>query len=163
VFAHPNSDLEQVREWLRGVDLGGEGLVLRSCSEDVAIDRALVAAGWDLAELARRYRRFVDSFTAVRAALATQADVSPQAAFIIRTLLIHDYRKIHLRDPLLPPALLPADWVGAAAYELCADLYAKVFAAAEEFLTDTASTLEKDLPPADLSAYKRFGGISMRA
>src|SRR2546430_16693793 len=28
-------------------------------------------------------------------------------SFIIRTLLIHEYRKIHLRDPLLPPALLP--------------------------------------------------------
>jgi hypothetical protein len=38
-------------------------------------------------------------------------------------------------------------------------LYAKVFAAAEEFLTGTASTLEEALPPADASAYARFGGI----
>jgi hypothetical protein len=39
-------------------------------------------------------------------------------------------------------------------------LYAKVFAAAEEFLTATASTLEEALPPADASACARFGGIS---
>jgi len=110
-----------------------------------------------LGELARRYRRFVDSFAA--AAAASGDGLSPESAFVIRTLLIHEYRKIHLRDPLLPPALLPNDWVGASAYELCARLYAKIFAAAEEFLTGTASTLEQALPPADASAYARFGGI----
>jgi phenylacetic acid degradation operon negative regulatory protein len=162
VFAHPNSNLAQVREWLRGVDLGGEGLVLRSSSEDVAVDRALVAAGWDLGELARRYRKFVDAFAGVRATLESEAKVSPQAAFIIRTLLIHDYRKIHLRDPLLPPALLPADWVGSTAYELCSSLYSKVFPEAEEFLTMTASTLQEPLPAAASATYQRFGGIGTR-
>jgi phenylacetic acid degradation operon negative regulatory protein len=159
LFAHPNSNLVQVREWLHGVDLGGEGLVLRSCSEDVAVDRALVAAGWDLGELARRYRKFVDGFAAVRSALEAHATVTPEAAFIVRTLLIHDYRKIHLRDPLLPPALLPVDWVGSGAYDLCGSLYSKVFAQAEEFLTVTASTLEARLPAAEPAAYQRFGGI----
>jgi DNA-binding transcriptional regulator PaaX len=49
--------------------------------------------------------------------------------------------------------------VGSSAYDLCAKLYSKVFAAAEEFLTATASTLAEPLPPADASAYQRFGGI----
>jgi phenylacetic acid degradation operon negative regulatory protein len=157
VFAHPNSNLEQAREWLRNLDGARDALLLKSSSDDLVIDRAIVAAGWDLGELARRYRRFVDSFAA--AATVSAAELSPESAFVIRTLLIHEYRKIHLQDPLLPPALLPSDWVGASAYELCADLYAKVFAAAEEFLTGTASTLEEALPPAELSAYARFGGI----
>lgn len=159
VFAHPNSDLEQVREWLRGLDLGrDEGLLLRSWAGDVAVDKALVAAGWNLGDLARRYRRFVDSFAAVESALATRAaaELTPESAFVIRTLLIHDYRKIHLRDPLLPPALLPDDWVGSNAYNLCAKLYSQVFAAAEEFLSATASTLAQPLPLADAAAYKRF-------
>jgi phenylacetic acid degradation operon negative regulatory protein len=60
---------------------------------------------------------------------------------------------------LLPPALLPNDWVGSTAYDLCANLYAKVFAAAEEFLTGMASSLEGASPPADSSVYARFGGI----
>jgi phenylacetic acid degradation operon negative regulatory protein len=119
----------------------------------------VVAAGWDLGELARRYRRFVDAFSSVEAALASGAAVTPEAAFIIRTLLIHDYRKIHLRDPLLPPALLPHDWVGSSAYDSCARSYGKVFAAAEQFLTETASTLEAVLPQADAAVYERFGGI----
>jgi phenylacetic acid degradation operon negative regulatory protein len=158
-FAHPNGNLAEVRGWLRALDLGGESLVLRSASGDAAVDRGMVAAGWDLIELARRYRRFIDSFAAARAALdSSGSSLAPEAAFIIRTLLIHDYRKIHLRDPLLPPALLPKDWVGSNAYELCGDLYSRVFAAAEDFLTATASTLEQRLPPAEAAAYQRFGG-----
>jgi phenylacetic acid degradation operon negative regulatory protein len=157
VFAHPNSNLEQAREWLRNLDVAPDALLLKSSSDDIVVDRAVVAAGWDLGALARRYRRFVDSFAA--AATVSADAVTPESAFIIRSLLIHEYRKIHLQDPLLPPALLPNDWVGSSAYDLCANLYAKVFAAAEEFLTGTASALEKALPPADTSAYARFGGI----
>src|SRR5262249_18396191 len=61
VFAHPNSDLDQVRQSLRALALVqqqshsakvpvGDGWLLRSCSGDAAVDRALVAAGWDLDE-----------------------------------------------------------------------------------------------------------------
>ena len=159
VFAHPNSNLEQAREWLRSLDAAEDAMLLRSSSDDVAVDTAVVAAGWDLGELARRYRRFVDSFTAVGKALASPDALTAEAAFVIRTLLIHDYRKIHLQDPLLPPALLPAGWVGSSAYDLCASLYARVFGAAEEFLTATASTLNEPLPAAEAAAYERFGGI----
>lgn len=160
IFAHPNSNLEQAREWLRSLEVAKDAILLRSSSEGVVADRAIVAAGWDLGELARRYRRFVDSFAAVANALGSHDTVAPQSAFVVRTLLIHDYRKIHLQDPLLPPELLPDDWVGSSAYDLCANLYAKVFAAAEQFLTGTASTLEEALPQADASAHERFGGIS---
>lgn len=85
------------------------------------------------------------------------AKLSGEAAFVIRTLLIHEYRKIHLRDPLLPPALLPADWVGAAAYDLSKRLYCVVFPAAESHLSSTAATMTAPLPPANHTAYARFG------
>ena len=41
----------------------------------------------------------------------------------MRTLLIHEYRRVLLRDPRLPAALLPLDWPGAAAFALCRDFY----------------------------------------
>jgi phenylacetic acid degradation operon negative regulatory protein len=80
---------------------------------------------------------------------------------VIRTLLIHQYRKIHLRDPLLPHSLLPADWIGAQAYELCRDLYRRVFAAAEEHITTTAETLDSKLSTPVRDTYKRFGGLTV--
>lgn len=164
LFAHPNWSVERARAALSGLEGLENALLLKSESEGSEADRRLVAAGWDLGDLTRRYRRFVDIFSPVLESVTTReyANDEPlpaEAAFIIRTLLIHEYRKIHLQDPLLPPALLPSDWVGAAAYELTKGLYSAVFPAAERYLSDTASTMTEPLPPADRSAHARFGGL----
>jgi phenylacetic acid degradation operon negative regulatory protein len=170
VFAHPNWSVEEARAGLKGVPGAAEGILLRSTSEGGEADRQLVAVGWDLGDLTRRYSRFVETFRPVADALGPVAArdsktvvavpaVTDESAFIIRTLLIHEYRKIHLQDPLLPPALLPVNWVGAAAYDLSKRLYSTVFAAAERYLSNTASTTTEPLPTADGSAYARFGGL----
>jgi phenylacetic acid degradation operon negative regulatory protein len=158
VFAHPNWDVAEARTALSGLDGAADGLLLKSMSEGSAADRRLVAVGWDLADLTRRYARFVDTFTPVADAIGSA--LTDEAAFVVRTLLIHEYRKIHLRDPLLPPALLPDDWVGSTAYDLSRRLYSRVFPAAERYLSNTASTTTEPLPRADSSAYARFGGLT---
>jgi phenylacetic acid degradation operon negative regulatory protein len=113
-----------------------------------------------LAELARAYQRFAATFEPVKSALAGRSITpAPETAFIIRTLLIHEYRKIHLRDPLLPYSLLPADWIGARAYELCRDLYRRVFSDAEAHVAAVASTLAGKLAAPSRDTYKRFGGL----
>jgi phenylacetic acid degradation operon negative regulatory protein len=158
LFAHPSCTLEQARSWTKEVDGAGKALLLRSSGESVAVDRQLVATGWDLGELARRYQRFVDTFAPVGTAVqsARLEGANAESAFVVRTLLIHEYRKIHLRDPLLPPALLPDGWVGTAAYELCRRLYPAVFAEAERFLSEHASSIRAPLPPPDAAVHKRF-------
>jgi phenylacetic acid degradation operon negative regulatory protein len=169
VFAHPNSSIDQVRDWLGSLDDARDAIVFKSSSDAIDVDRKVAGAGWDLGELARRYSRFVAAFSPVETALkvampqGTQTTTADSAAaFIIRTLLIHDYRKIHLQDPLLPPVLLPDEWIGSSAYELCRKLYAKVFRAAEQHLSSKACTLIAPLMPADRSAYSRFGGVLSR-
>ena len=102
-------------------------------------------------DLARRYQRFVRALRAARAACAA-ASCRGGTAFLVRTLLIHEYRKVHLQDPLLPPALLPEAWVGAAAYALCRRLYARVFAPAELYLSASAHRLHRPLPAAGAAA-----------
>ena len=158
VYAHPACTLEEARGWLAAVGCGSHCWLLKSATEGLPADRRLVAEGWDLAEIARRYRRFRDAFAPVAAAVRDSDALTPQAAFLVRTLLVHEYRKIHLQDPLLPPALLPAGWVGTEAYELTATLYAVVFAAAERFLTETGRTFAGPLPPVGAEAHARFGG-----
>jgi len=162
LFAHPNWSIEEARTALSGIAGAANALLLKSESEGSDADRRLVASGWNLGDLTRRYRRFVAMFSPVSEALASgnNVDLTAPAAFVIRTLLIHEYRKIHLQDPLLPPTLLPADWVGATAYDLTRRLYAAVFAAAESYLSNTASTLSEPLPPADSLARARFGGLT---
>jgi phenylacetic acid degradation operon negative regulatory protein len=158
LLAHPIYTPAQVRRWLRR-GASARVLLLRARNDDLGADRRLAGRGWDLKDLAQRYRRFVAAFAPVETALARAAP-APATAFLVRTLLIHEYRKIHLRDPLLPPPLLPPRWVGSAAYELCARLYGRVFAAAEEHLGGTAHRLHRALPPAGAGAPERFGGLT---
>lgn len=158
VYAHAACTLEEARSWLAAVGCGNHCWLLKSATEGLAADRRLVAAGWNLAEIARRYRRFRDAFAPLEGAVRASDALAPQAAFLVRTLLVHEYRKIHLQDPLLPPALLPAEWVGTEAYALTASLYAAVFAGAEQFLTETGGTIAGALPPAGAEVHARFGG-----
>src|SRR3989440_4380524 len=161
LLAHPGCSPGQARHWLRNLDGAADALLLRSLGGDLAADRRLAAQGWDLDELARRYRRFLARFAPVGSAVRSRG-APPQTAFLVRTLLIHEYRKIHLQDPLLPPALLPRDWVGMAAYALCRRLYARVFADAETYLSATAHRLHRRLPGANPAAHAPFGGIARR-
>ena len=87
----------------------------------------------------------------------------PESAFVVRTLLLHEFRKVHLRDPLLPAPLLPADWAGFAAYDLCRDLYARVFQTAEAHLAVHARRLRGPMPPIEPATYARFGGLARAA
>jgi len=159
LFAHPERELEDVREEMRGLGVANGALLMQAMTGDMEEDRRLAATSWDLTELSRRYRRFVELFRPALASLRPGVTPPPQAAFIIRTLLIHEYRKIHLRDPLLPASLLPQAWVGAAAYELCRSLYARVFTAAESYLSANVTTEKGGLAPPTESAYRRFGGL----
>ena len=160
LFAHPGCSVPQARDSLRKVAGARGALLLHSSGAGLAADRELVARGWDLGELTRRYRYFVARFSAVEPTVA--AGVAPETAFLLRTLLIHEYRKVHLQDPLLPPALLPEAWVGAKAYGLCRRLYGALFGEAEQYLSAAAHQLSRPLPPASSAAHARFGGLPLR-
>ena len=81
-------------------------------------------------------------------------------AFQVRTLLIQEYRRILLRDPLLPAELLPAGWNGTAAYQLCRNLYQVVYQPADDFMSASFETADGPLPPPAPEFYKRFGGLN---
>jgi phenylacetic acid degradation operon negative regulatory protein len=156
VFGHPGLGREAVRTRLAAAGIANHLTLLEAQSEHARDDRRLVRQGWNLAELARAYRRFVSAFTPLSVALKSGGTPAPEVAFVARTLLIHEYRRIHLRDPALPDALLPQDWIGTAAYELCRELYRALFPAAERYLTLTARRLAGALPPAARAARARF-------
>jgi phenylacetic acid degradation operon negative regulatory protein len=135
------------------------GALVFSAATGAGFDRALIRASWDLRSLASRYRRFMVLFAPVREALRRSGPIEPETAFLVRALLVHEYRKIHLRDPLLPQSLLPRAWIGNAAYSLCRTLYSAVFPAAEAYLNTQADRRGGALPPPAAATYQRFGGL----
>ena len=159
VFAHPMLPRAEVDRALRRSPRLAGAIVLTSTQSESRGDRQLATLGWDLADLAARYRRFIAQFAPARAALDEDASPEPLPSFLIRTLLIHEYRKVHLRDPLLPAALLPADWVGTDAYRLCRGIYERVARPAETHLSAFGARLDGPLPAATAELPARFGGL----
>ncbi len=157
IFAHPEIDSRAPWAWRAKGPLSHVIVFDANLAEDDAPQR-LVSLGWDLDELGARYQRFVKRFERVRAALGARPP-DTQACFIVRTLLIHEYRRLHLRDPLLPSRLLRADWPGARAAALCRDIYGRVFAPSEVYLSQEAAQLDGALPAPDAAVLLRFGGI----
>lgn len=117
--------------------------------------RMLGSAAWQLAALADAYQRFIAAFAPLAEAAAT--DWEPAQAFRLRILLIHEYRRIILRDPLLPRDMLPLDWPGLAARKLCRQLYKATLPRSEPWLSAHGGTLEGPLPPPDEGFRRRFG------
>jgi phenylacetic acid degradation operon negative regulatory protein len=96
--------------------------------------RKLVAKAWPLGRMQRSYTRFLATFAALDKASAQIASLSDLDAFVARILMIHQFRRIILHDPVLPAELLPVDWPGREARELCARLYHALLPASERWL-----------------------------
>jgi phenylacetic acid degradation operon negative regulatory protein len=160
VFAHPEFDSKDLHPQ-RGSGLLSQTIAFEAALSGADAPERLITMGWDLHDLGLRYQRFVKRFERVHAALDRQRASDDAASFIVRTLLIHEYRRLHLRDPLLPPQLLRADWPGAQAAALCREIYARVFKPSEIYLSRIAATLAGPLPAADSSVMQRFGGIRL--
>jgi phenylacetic acid degradation operon negative regulatory protein len=131
-------------------------VVLAARPKSVENARALARTCWRLDELDAAYGQFLKAFCPVAADIADGAQVSDAQAFQLRTLLIHDWRRIVLRDPLLPRAMLPEDWPGLRAHGLVAGVYPKVLAAAERWLGRHAVNEAGALPPPSPALEKRF-------
>lgn len=121
---------------------------------------SLLRQCWDLESLDADYRRFIGRFRRVVELFRDDPAPDPGQCFVVRTLLIHEFRRVTLHDPQLPPAMLPARWHAREAYALCRDFYRLTQRRAEQHL---AATLESDggpLPPAAPYFYQRFGGLA---
>jgi len=159
VFAHPELDPQALRSQRAAGGLLSKVVAFDASLVGEGAPQRLVELGWDLEDLGLRYRRFVGRFAPVLAELERHRHIEPRDCFLVRTLLIHEYRRLHLRDPLLPAQLLRPDWPGAQAAVLCRDIYVRVFGPSEAYLSRVASRLAGALPAADASVLQRFGGI----
>lgn len=130
-------------------------LLLRAAPDDPESARRIAARAWPLSQLERRYAAFLEEFAGMADAVEGGAGPRGLAALVVRVLLIHAYRRIVLRDPGLPAALLPEPWPGDAARVLCARIYRALAPEAEAWLDAHARAEDGALPAS--SAEGRFG------
>jgi phenylacetic acid degradation operon negative regulatory protein len=118
-------------------DLAGDAIRLQITGDPADLG-ALAARAWDLDAIAEAYTRFVDVFEPLGVALKSGISLSDRDAFLARTLLIHAWRRIILRDPLLPPEVLPMDWPGTSARQVCGSIYRRLLTPSEAWLDANA-------------------------
>ena len=70
--------------------------------------------------------------------------------------MIHDFRRLLLRDPELPAVLLPAKWPGQKARDLCRDLYQRLLPASEGYLDQHLQLASGVVPEASTLLAQRF-------
>ena len=166
-FVHPSADLTAAFDALIAEGLAPlldrlmPLLAADSRAGLAANDADLVRRAWNLDELAKAYAGFVATYLPILGELRRdrQAAVGDADAFLLRTLLIHDYRRLLLRDPELPDVLLPADWPGQKARLLCMELYRRLLAASERHLDQYLTLADGHSPPPDPAYAERFPAV----
>jgi phenylacetic acid degradation operon negative regulatory protein len=164
VMAHPRMERAELLPLLQERDALDETIVMQSEPQELLTSKALrlqVKESWNLNLLGERYDNFLNQFRPLWNELKIEDSLSPEDCFIARTLLIHEYRKVLLRDPLLPDELLPGDWEGRSAKQLCRNLYMAIYVRSDQFLACNLENASGPLPAPGAGFYRRFGGLDV--
>ncbi|MDM3872509.1 phenylacetic acid degradation operon negative regulatory protein PaaX [Porticoccus sp. W117] len=163
VMAKPGADRLSLDETLKELGLQQQVVVMRSQPDDQASAQQLksrVYACWNLEQLEQQYRAMYDVFSPLLERLNSGDSLVPEAAFQLRTLLIHDYRRLLLKDAELPESLLPEHWVGRQVYSLVADIYRHIQQGSESYVMEALETTDGPLPTASSDYFARFGQLA---
>jgi phenylacetic acid degradation operon negative regulatory protein len=164
VMLHPDPDKALMRQVLNDMDASEQAVVMSGGVEADFSTSALsgmIQSCWDLDRLAEDYTEFLEMFRPLWQTMSSNGELDPQLCFVVRTLLMHGYRRALLRDPMLPDELLPANWPGTAARALCRNLYRLVQSAAETHVMGMLETAEGPVPEAHPAYFTRFGGLQI--
>jgi len=159
IFALPRDQTGAAHKVLGKLKLSGHALVLGAHEMNEGkglLISELISQCWDLDGVAGQYQGFLDTFSPMLASI--NDDMRPAQAYAIRALAFHEWRRIVLHDPQLPAQMLPQNWPGHTARELCGALYWRVFDQAEIFLDDLLGQDPDHYHALKPEVYKRFGG-----
>jgi len=164
VFVHPSADLGACMESLQSDGLRPVLPKLLPLMADHAgltpmgSNADLVQRAWDLRHLAQGYVEFLAVYQPVLKELRANGRkrLHGRTAFLARALMIHDYRRLLLRDPELPAELLPRHWPGEQARALCSALYQRLLPDSEAYLDQQLQLADGRVPPASAVLTRRF-------
>lgn len=133
----------------RGEVPAGTGLADTDLAALLATDLKALEPAWR--KFLRRFRPLADAVARTDA-----AELKPESAFLAQTLLVHNYRRIVLKEPELPAGLWPANWVGDDAYDVAASCYHALAGPAEAHLLGVCEAGGAPLLPLDPEYAARY-------
>jgi phenylacetic acid degradation operon negative regulatory protein len=164
ILAHPSADSEALLDILQETGAHDKVVAMRAANISALTSKPLqelVHECWNLDVLAAKYTDFIERFRPVLRTLKAASNLDPEQCFLVQTLLMHDFRRALLHDPQLPTQLLPANWSGGVARQLCRDIYGITWPHAQRHLLTVCETASGPLPPAAAYFHERFGGLAV--
>ena len=161
MYAHPSSEKTSLEETLHEQNLLGKVIVFSASADDLdsqAALKTLAEQKWNLEELREMYGDFLRFYRPLTSTLGKN-NPGPELSFQIRTLMLHEYRRVLLRDPDFPEAMLPNGWIGFEANDLARRLYALLSENSLDFIYKNMENAQGALPEVNVQYFKRFGGI----
>ena len=125
-WASPNPLEDQVMEMARTYELEDNIILFKTNSIMSHTNEEIVNKGWDLNEISKNYAAFIEKYGEIYENLKDKVwndSLDEEYCFVMRTTLVHEYRKFLFIDPSLPVDLLPEDWNGFKARELFFNLH----------------------------------------
>lgn len=126
-YAHPSIERSSLEDTLKELKITDSVVVFSSKTIDDNSEKVLkklVFEKWDLKGLQQQYELFIETYQPILDSLTTGPSLSGQQSFQLRILLIHEYRRILLKDHELSKNMLPENWEGYKANQLVKALYA---------------------------------------
>ncbi len=166
VMAYPGCDRVKLQNLLLNLQMTDQVVIFKAetlqfWQDSYATIQRMVEINWPIQDLHARYETFIGDFREILNLIEADEQLDAVQAFQVRILLIHQYRRILLKDPNLPFELLPSNWLSLTARNLSSNIYQAVCTIGDEFFFEIARTSEGSMPPAHPQFFKRFGGLKM--
>jgi len=170
VFAHPCIDQTSLEETLKELKLT-DSVVVFSCKtiddSSANVLKVLVQKQWHISELADQYQQLLTSYQALQDKIIAKAKnqgkyqepsstITEQQCFLLRTLLIHEYRRVLLKDHELPKQMLPEQWQGFSVHQLVNNLYSDLAQPSLNYIRQQLQNSSGGLPKEQETYWQRF-------
>lgn len=159
VWAHPSIGKEALEETLAQMELLEKVIVFNSTTYQNTSQKTLkqlVQERWNIEELAESYQLILDKYRPLLLNILEKDKPTPQQAFLIRTLFIHEFRRVLIKDHELPDSMLPYDWPGFETIELAEKLYGLLAKDSISYVVENLKNPQGYLPTVSRKFWGRF-------
>ena len=159
MFGKPLIGDSTVHETLDGFRVSDKVIVMQATADEWSSDailKDLVYRNWDLADVATGYRDFLRRFKPVLRWLRSRRQIDSELAYVVRLLLIQDFRRLLLQDTPAPKELLPGNWPGAEARQVTSEVYRLIAESSIDYITEQFEGSNGLLPQVDAGFNHRF-------
>lgn len=158
LLAYPSADRSALNETIADMKLAGKVLVFTATTEEGTSSELLkkmVREKWNLKELESDFSEFLAFYRPVAKKLSAISG-NGLDQLLLRLVLIHEYRRILLRDPDFPVDMLPSGWVGFEAQQATSRIYNALKTNSVDHILQSMENAQGALPAPDKPFFNRF-------